>query len=141
MGLFGTFDPEVNNEDEVYDEDEYDELIEDSELFFEAPPLESIALSFTPKDIMRFDPSAALEYVEELPYEFRCYLDTRRAFTRAYDICREEITGFESYEGGRSAEYSTGFDYDDHEIMIDFSMSRESNGSPYVFSANIKVDE
>ena len=141
MGFFGSFDPDVNNEDEVYDEDEYDELLEDSELFFEAPPLESIALLFTPKDIMRFDAAAALEYVSELPYEFRMYFDTRRAFTRAYDICREEITGFESYEGGRSAEYKTGFDYDDHDITIDFSMSRESNGSPYVFSANIKVDE
>ena len=141
MGLFGFFDPAVNNEDEVYDEDETEELIEDSSLFFEAPPLESTSVKFTPRDIYRFDAGAALEYVENLSYDFRCYFDARRAFNRAFDRCREEIAGFESYEGGRTAIQSESFDYDDHSIVIDFTMSRDSDRAPYVFTANIKVDE
>ena len=141
MGLFGMFDPRVNDEDDVYDADETDELLEDSELYFAAVPLESTVVSVTPKDIYHFDTGGWLEYLETLPYEFRCYFDTRRAFAKAYDICREEITDFVTYEGGRSADYSESFGYDDHTVSIVFSMSRDSDRSPYVFTADIKIDE
>ena len=141
MGLFGKLWKAAYDEPDIYDEDEVDELITDSELYVEAPPLESTVVTVTPKDIYRIDMAAVLENIAELPYEFRCYLDTRRAFTKAFEQCREEIVGYESYEGGRSAEYSAGFGYDDHDITIDFTLSRDSDGSPYRFTADIKVDE
>lgn len=141
MGLFGFFDKSVNNEDEVYDEDETDELLADSALYIEAPLLRSTCISITPKDIYSLDTNGWLEFLQELPYDFRCYFDTRRAFSNALRSCREDIADFESYEGGRRAEYSESYDYDDHSVVIDFTLSRDGDRAPYVFTADIKIDE
>ena len=138
MGIFGK---KYDDGPDIYDEDEVDELLADSELYFEAPPLESTVVTITPKDIYHADMALILENIADLPYEFRCYLDTRRAFVKAYEKCREELIGFESYKGGRSAEYNASFGFDDHEINIDFTLSRDDDNSPFRFTADIRVDE
>ncbi|MBQ9483577.1 MAG: hypothetical protein IJU82_05230 [Ruminiclostridium sp.] len=141
MGLFGKKKAPVEEEPDIYDEDEVDELLTDSELFFDAPELKSTTLSITPKDIRRFDTDRWLECIEELPYDFRCYFDTRKIISRAYKSCLDEIADFESYEGGRSTTCTDSFEYDGHDITIDITFSRESDHAPFVFTADIKVDE
>ena len=141
MGLFGKRERYEDDEPDIYDEDEVDELIVDSALFVEAPPLESTTVSITPKNVYELDAGAWLGFLEVLPYDFRCYFDTRRAFVRAFEKCREEVVDFESYEGGRKAEYSESFEYDDHDVTIDFTLSRSGNNAPYIFTADIKIDE
>lgn len=142
MGLlarfFGIGD---SDEPEVYDEDEEDELIGESALYTDAQPLRSITVTLYPKDIHNVDTDALLENMTELPYEFRLYLDTRRAFSNAFRFCGEAITDYSSYEGGKSAEWSESYEYDDHSVNIDFSISRDSEDSYYVFTADIKIDE
>ncbi len=143
MGLFGRNygnDKEYDDDTEIYDADEEYDLYADSALFIEAPPLQTTTLTVYPRDIYSLDTDAVLENANELPYDLRYYLDTRRAFSRALESCREEITGFESYEGGRSAEYSAGFDYDGNDIMIYFTLSREGDSAGYVFTAHIIVN-
>ena len=142
MGLFGWLkksDPEP--EPEVLDEEEFLEELGDSELYVDDVPLESTVISFRPRDLRRFDTDAVLENLEALPYEFRLYYDTRRAFSRAYDSLREELSWYDSYEGGKSAESEAQYEYEDHSINIVFTMSRDSDRDPFVFTADIRVDD
>ena len=129
------------DEPEVYDADKEDELIAESELYTEAQPLTSTTVTLYPRDIKNVDTDALLEKITELPYEFRLYLDTRRAFANAFRFCGEGIADFESYEGGRSSEWSESYEYDDHSVTIDFRISRDSRDSYYVFTADIRIDE
>jgi len=138
MGFFGKHH---DDGPDIYDEDEVEELLTDSELYFDAPQLRSTTVSITPKDIWRFDTDRWLECIEELPYDFRCYFDTRKMISRAYRNCREEIVDFESYEGGRSAAFTDSFDYDGHDVTLDITFSRAGDRAPYVFTVDIKVDE
>ncbi len=143
MGLFGRKKEsltEYEDDNEIYDADEEYDLYTDSALFIEATPLRSTVITVYPRDIYRLNTDSVLENAGELPYDFRYYLDTRRAFSRALDSCREEITGFESYEGGRTADYSAEFDYDDNDVRIYFTLSRESDSAGYVFTARIVVN-
>lgn len=126
-------------EPEVLDEDEFLEEMSDDELYVDDVPLESTVISFAPKDLYRFDTDMFLENLEQLPYEFRCYYDTRKAFSRAVESLREEMD-FESYEGGRSVEYSAEYEFDDHDVEIVFTLSRDSDSSPFRFSADIRID-
>ena len=59
MGLFGWLKDEDGPD--IYDEDEYDELLTDSALYFEAQKLESVCFSVSPKDVFRLDTDAVLE--------------------------------------------------------------------------------
>lgn len=139
MGLFGWLKDEDGPD--IYDEDEYDELLTDSALYFEAQKLESVCFSVSPKDVFRLDTDAVLESAELLPYEFRYYLDTRRAFANALKNCRDEIGGYVSYEGGRSAVYTASYEYDGHSVVIDFTLEKPDDCSPFTFTADITVDE
>ncbi|MBQ3841430.1 MAG: hypothetical protein II820_01930 [Ruminiclostridium sp.] len=138
MWLFGK--KEEDDEPDIYDEDEIDELLIDSALYFDTPELRDMSLTIYPKDIYRLDTDALLESIEQLPYEFRCYLDTRRAFSNALVSCREQISDYVSYEGGRSAEYSRSFEYDDKPVSITFTLSRDSDNSPFAFTVDIKTE-
>ena len=126
---------------DIYDADELDELFIDSALYFAAPGLGNVSFTVYPRDIFRLDTDALLESIGQLPYEFRCYLDTRRAFANALKSCRDEISGFASYEGGRSAEFTASFEYDDIPVSIEFTLSRESDGAPFAFTVDIRTDE
>lgn len=139
MDLFEKFTDD--DEPDIYDEDEYDELLTDSALYFEAQKLESVSFSVTPNDIYRLDTNAMLENIELLPYEFRCYLDTRRAFANALKSCREELDGYVTYNGGRNSEYTASFDYDGHSVVIYFTLRKSDDRSPFTFTADIRVDE
>lgn len=130
-----------DDEPDIYDADELGELFIDSALYFEAPRLGNVSFTVYPKDIYRLDTNALLESIGQLPYEFRCYLDARRAFANALKSCREEISGFVSYEGGRSAEFTASFEYDDIPVSIEFTLSRESDGAPFAFTVDIRTDE
>ncbi len=137
----GLFHRKREYEDEVYDPDEIYDLYAESQLFVEAPPLCDTTITVCPRDIYSLDTDAVLERAQELPYELRYYLDMRRAFSKALESCREQIVGFESYEGGRTASYSSGFEYDGRRIKVDFTLSRESNRSGFVFTAYVRVND
>lgn len=139
MGLFSRW---FGNDDEpeVLDEDEFLEQLSDDELYVDDVPLESTVISVRLRSLEGFGTDAFLEGLEQLPYEFRMYFDTRRAFSRAYSSMKEEIAYFESYEGGRSVEYDEYFEYDDHTVTINFTLSRDGDSEPFVFSADIKID-
>ncbi len=124
---------------DVYDPDEEYDLMLESALYVEAQPLKDTSFTFYPRDIYRLDTNALLESIEELPYEFRCYYDTRRAFAKSLEKCREEVVGFVSYKGGRSASDSHTFEYDGRRVTIDITVGKESDTSPYSFTAEIHV--
>lgn len=141
MGFFGWLKrPAAEPEPEVLDEDEFLEEMSENELYVDDVPLENTVISFRLRDLNRFDTDAVLENIENLPYEFRLYFDTRRALSRAYETLREELRWFDSYEGGRSADSDAHYDFDDHDIDITFTLSREGDREPFVFTADIRVD-
>lgn len=120
------------------DSEDYEQLSDD-ELFFENE-LKSTRVSVrisTPESLNTDD---FLAQIAELPYEFRHYLDTRRAFSKALKYCAEEIAGFESYEGGRSAKWETSFDYDDYEVTASFELTKPSDDEAFVFTAQLEVE-
>ena len=129
-----------DEEPEVLDEEEFLEEMSDSGLYVDDVPLEDTVLTFTLRDIKRFDTDTVLENYDRLPYEFRLYYDTRRAFSRAFSALSEELRWYDSYEGGRSAENDEHYDYDDHSIDILFTLSRDGDARPYCFTADIRVD-
>ncbi len=128
-------------EPEVYDEDEEYELMSDSELFVEAPPLVSNQLTFTLREVYDIDTDVLLESARDLPFEFRYYLDTRRAFSDALKSCRDEIAGYSDYTGGKSAVYDTEYEFDDHSVAIVFTLTRDNSALPFTFTADIRIDE
>lgn len=142
MGLFGKLfgTSHDDEEPEVLDEDEFLEEMSNNELYVDDVPLENTVITFRPRDLGRFDTDAVLENLENLPYEFRMYFDTRRAFSRAFSSLSEDLQGYDSYGGGRSATYDAHYDYDDHSIDIGFTLSRGSDREPFVFTADIRVD-
>ena len=139
MGLFSKL---FGNDDEpeVLDEDEFIEQMSDDELYVEDVPLENTVVSVRLRTLDGVDTDDFLERLGQLPYEFRMYYDTRRAFSRAFSALSEDIAYMESYEGGKSTECDAAFDYDGHDITIYFSISRQSGTEPFVFSADIRVD-
>lgn len=137
MGLFDRY----NKGDEVYDADEYDELETDSALFVEAQPLRSASFTVYPKDIYDIDTNALLESLTELPFEFRYYMDAKRAFAKALRELRDEVAEYESYEGGRSASYDTEFEFDEMLVAMHFSLSKDNDSAPFAFSVDIKIYE
>lgn len=139
MGLFGRLFGD-DDEPEVLDEDEFIEQLGDDELYVDDVPLESTVISVRLRGLEGVDTDEFLERLGTLPYEFRMYYDTRRAFSRAFASMREEISFFESYEGGRSADCSESFEYDDRNVEIFFTLSRDGDGEPFVFSADIRID-
>ncbi len=143
MGVLGRFFDRIfgdDDETEVLDEDEFLEQMSDDELYVDDVPLESTEISVKLRSLEGLDTDALLERLEQLPYEFRMYYDTRRAFSRAFASMSEEISYFESYEGGRSVGYDESFEYDDRAVAVSFTLSREGNGAPFVFTADIKID-
>ena len=141
MGLFRRTDDSGDVYIDVYDPDEEYDLMLESALYVEAQPLRDTSFTFYPRDIYRLDTNALLESVEALPYEFRCYYDTRRAFAKELEKCREEVTGYASYKGGRSASDSRSFEYDGYMVTIDITLSKDSDASPYKLTADIKVSQ
>ena len=140
MGLFKKlFGTDENDVPEVLDEDEYEEALSDSELYVDDVPLEDKQFSLTLRDLRKFDTDSWLESCEELPYDFRLYLDTRRAFSRAFGNMCQEMT-YDDYSGGKTAQAEDEYDYDDNTINISFTLSRADNGAPFIFSADIKVN-
>ncbi|MBQ9383149.1 MAG: hypothetical protein IJT87_02810 [Ruminiclostridium sp.] len=125
---------------DVFDPDEEYDLMLESALYVEAQPLKDTSSTFYPRDIYRLDTDALLESVEELPYEFRCYLDTRRAFAKAFELCREDITGYASFEGGKSAWEQRTFKYDGRCVTLTVTLSRESERAPYTLTAEINFE-
>lgn len=141
MGLFDLF-RRGEPEPEVLDEDEFLELMTDDMLYVEDVPLTGTTVRFRINDLRSFDSDmmlASLENLDNLPYEFRCYFDTRRAFSRALENLSEEMY-YDSFEGGRSADCSAEFTFDDHDVMIEFTLSRADDDAPYIFNAEIHID-
>ncbi len=139
MGLFSRL---FGNDDEpeVLDEEEFLEQLSDDELYVDDVPLDSTAVSVRLRSPEGVDTDDFLERLGQLPYEFRMYYDTRRAFSRALESMREEIGYLADYEGGRSACHSEEYEYDDHRVEIYFTFSRAGNGEPFVFEADIRID-
>lgn len=137
-------------QDEIFDE-EYEnggfltpdcedyEQLSDDELFFDNE-LKSTRLSVRISSPQAFSTDDFLAQIVEFPYEFRHYLDTRRAFSKALKYCSEEIDGFVSYEGGRSAKWETSFDYEDYEVTATFELAKPSDDEAYVFTVQIEVE-
>lgn len=114
--------------------------LSDEELYFEATGLQDTVLTVRLGSPRSFDTDKYLERLEQLPYEFRHYLDTRRAFSRGLKTCAEEISDFESYEGGKTALWLTSFDFDDAEVTLEFELSRAGDNEEYVFTVKITVE-
>lgn len=140
MGLFGKLFRGEDDEPEVLDEDEFIEQLGDDELYVEDVPLESTSVSVRMRSPDGVDTDDFLERLDTLPYDFRMYYDTRRAFSRALSSMREEISFFESYAGGKSVSCDEEFEYDDHAVSIVFTLSRDGDGEPFVFTADIHID-
>lgn len=136
MGLFRR---KTEDDIDVFDPDEEYDLMLESALYIEETPLKHTSFTFYPRNIRCLDTDALLESIDELPYEFRCYLDTRRAFAKCFEICLEDITGYESFEGGRSSWEQRSFSYDDKRITLTVTLSKESDTAPYTLTTEIQV--
>ena len=141
MGLFSWLKKDSGeDEPEVLEEEEYLEEMSADDLYVDDVPLENTVITFTLRDLSRFDTDTVLENYDRLPYEFRLYLDTRRAFSRAFSTLCTELRSYDSCEGGRSAVYDEHYEFDDHDIDIFFTLARDGDHEPFRLTADIRVD-
>ena len=57
--------------------------------------------------------------------------------TDSNELGRDEIGGYVSYKGGRSAVYTASYEYDGHSVVIDFTLEKPDDCSPFTFTVPV----
>lgn len=114
---------------------DYD-IIEEEEFYVPSVKLENAFLVTEVQNPESFDP---LEFIDDsdLYMELVNYRDFRKAVSRGYKACMEDICGYESYEDGKSVAFSSDFELDDTPIKTVISVSKAADNAPYVLSIDV----